>query len=129
MRAVERCLILVAALFLALGLRVEAAPQSSPKREAYSTSVNVEPGKAGGTYRFKAKVTLIGTGKTVAAADLTVAPGVPAKADALDEASRTRVIFQARVEEDTLTYSFSIEKGGQVVAEHEATIQAASSSK
>jgi len=59
MRAVERCLILVAALFLALGLRVEAAPQSSPKREAYSTSVNVEPGKAGGTYRFKAKVTRV----------------------------------------------------------------------
>ena len=122
MRAAERVLFFAAILPLALGLWAGAVPKASPEPGGYKTTVDIVPEKENGSCRFKARVAQLANGKTVAAADLTVLPGTPAKADAIDEASGTRMIFNARVEKGTAIYSFDLEREGRTVGKHEGSI-------
>jgi hypothetical protein len=122
MRVAERFLFFAAILALSLGLWAGAVAKASPQPEGYSTSVNIVPGKEKGSYLFSARVTRLENGKTVARGEVTAFPGTPAQVDATDDASGTRVIFNAEIEKGAASYSFDLEKGGRRVGKHVGSI-------
>lgn len=110
-------------LFLVLIASCAWRAAAGPVQEGFATKVEVTPGKLPNSFRFKARVTQLATGKPIAGADLTVKPGEPAKADSVDPDSGVAVLFTARADKPaSIAYSFVIRKDNVIVSQQEGIL-------